>query len=577
MTTISNIQFDSLSVEQKYAYLQFKQGKNLFITGPGGTGKTRWIQFVAQHMDEIGRTFQVCALTGCAAVLLNCKAKTVHSWSGIKLGKGPNDLIVSRIMRNPSKVKDWRSVSTLIIDEVSMMSAKMLDLLDDIGKHTRRNTRPFGGIQVILTGDFFQLPPVGDFNDPSTRAFCFESPRWPAIFPIASCIELRTMFRQSDPEYVQILGEVRRGELTKEHAAVLRGRVRCGYDPAEYGGIVPTKIFPIRAKVDYTNNTMYAGLDEDEIAYIAQVEPNMRTYIDTGLAIPTSILEYASRLTPAEIEYEVAQLLGGMQVGESVNLKLGTIVMCTANIDVDNGICNGSQGIVVDFVDSNCKSEMPLVFANSASVEDKVPLVRFANGRVRRMDYFCRQSDDCPTIVAAQIPLRLAWAMTIHKMQGATMDMAEMDIGNTVFEFGQTYVALSRVKALSGLYLTEFYPHKIKANPDVIAFYGHISTPADAKILELLAAELVLDPREAAEPGYPRLTNPHMMQQLQSPAPSTAARAKKTAGSRQSAGGRMFIPPMAAASASARNPFSSFGFIPPVCVRKVEADPDPEM
>jgi ATP-dependent DNA helicase PIF1 len=505
----NSILFNTLSIEQQYAYLRFKQGRNLFITGPGGTGKTRLIQFIAQHMEDTKRPYQVCAMTGCAAVLLNCSARTLHSWSGIKRAKGPNETIIHRVMRNDLAVKAWRKVSTLIIDEVSMMSAKMLHLLDDIGRSTRRNTRPFGGIQIILTGDFYQLPPIGDHDDPASRAFCFESPRWPSIFPIENCVELCTIFRQTDPVFTKLLLEIREGKISEEGAAILRGQVHRDYDATEFGGIVPTKIFPVRAKVDYTNNTMYAGLESEEMEFVARVKMGMRTYVDSGLPIPSQILAACDDLTPEKIEYEVTQMLTDMQVEETVRFKVGTLVMCTVNLDVEAGICNGAQGIIVDFVESDALNEMPVALKSGAKhMNDKmVPLVRFANGATRRIDYKLNQCDEYPVVVVAQIPLRLAWALTIHKMQGSTVDMAEMDIGKTVFEYGQTYVALSRVKTLAGVYLTEFYPHKIRANPAVISFYSFIGPPEKEYARNLISTELVLDEPETTL-GYPRLKIP---------------------------------------------------------------------
>jgi ATP-dependent DNA helicase PIF1 len=142
----------------------------------------------------------VCALTGCAATLLNCKAKTIHSWSGVKLARGNSEDIIRRVIRNRNFIKSWRGVEVLVVDEVSMMSSKMFDLLDNIGRVTRRNTsKPFGGLQLIFTGDFFQLPPIPDQNDPSSGEFCFQHPRWAMTFKLANCIELKTFFRQTDP------------------------------------------------------------------------------------------------------------------------------------------------------------------------------------------------------------------------------------------------------------------------------------------------------------------------------------------------------------------------------------------
>ncbi len=512
------IPYDSLSIDQKYAFLKFRQGQNILVTGPGGTGKTRWIQFLVQYMHSVEKNHQVCALTGCAAVLLNCGAKTLHSWSGIRMGKGPTDAILLRICRNRNAVKAWRQVYVLIIDEVSMMSAKLLDLLDKIGRATRKCARPFGGIQVILTGDFFQLPPIGNsMEDPLSSAFCFEWNQWSTVFPRENCIQLTTMFRQDDPTFVRILLEIRRGELSDESRDILLTYVNRDFAEEQQkqkqsetttttGGppLVPTKIFPIRARADYTNETMYKALGDDveEMEYVSRVQTNVQVDLETGQPLDADVLLASKWLTPEDMEREVARMMDGMQVTEVVRLKIGTVVMCTANIDLEHGICNGAQGVVIDFGDSTMKNEMPSVLIGGQN-SMAVPIVRFANGCIRKIDFFARQSEEYPTIVVAQIPLRMAWALTIHKMQGATLDMAEMDIGKTVFEYGQTYVALSRVRSLQGLYLTEFWPHKIKANPLVLSFYDGLPSWTTEEMQTVLDANFI----KMTTNEYPSLRN----------------------------------------------------------------------
>jgi len=187
----------SLSKEQQNAYELFQRGDNLFVTGPAGTGKTKLIHHFIEYNKIIGRNTQVCALTGCAAILLNCNAKTIHSWSGIRVARGTKDEIVNNVLRNRKAVSEWKKAKTLIIDEVSMLSQKLFEILNDIGKSTRnRYDMPFGGIQVVFTGDFFQLPPVGNMEEPETSAFCFESPEWLQVFPKKNHIELKEIFRQ---------------------------------------------------------------------------------------------------------------------------------------------------------------------------------------------------------------------------------------------------------------------------------------------------------------------------------------------------------------------------------------------
>jgi ATP-dependent DNA helicase PIF1 len=463
--------FANLSTEQKFAFAKFAKGNNLFVTGPGGTGKTRLIQFMVEYMNSIGKSYQVCALTGCAATLLNCKAKTIHSWSGIRLAKGPSDEIVKRVIRNRGYTKSWQSTEVLIIDEVSMMSRKMFDLLDQIARSTRKiNSKPFGGIQLIFTGDFFQLPPIPDHDDPTTGEFCFQHPKWASTFKTANCIELKTFFRQTDPEYISILQEVRRGTISAANIALLQTRLMRGILPETQSGIIPTKLFPVRSKVDTINEMSYAKLDGEERVYRFNVTTNAKTHIDTGTELTPEELARCEELTSEQLSVEVDNMIVSLFTEKIVRLKVGTLVMCTANIDVDRGICNGSQGVIVGYAEANANS-LPEEFMKKVGTL-LVPVVRFANGVTMRVSPHQRQSEEYPCIIVSQIPLCLAWALTIHKIQGATLDMAEMDIGRAIFAAGQSYVALSRVKTLDGLYLSEFNSTKIKANPLVVEFYN---------------------------------------------------------------------------------------------------------
>jgi ATP-dependent DNA helicase PIF1 len=428
------------SPEQQAVFDAYLTGKNVFVTGPGGTGKSHLIRAIYKDAVAMGKCIQVCALTGCAAILLNCNAKTVHSWAKIGLGNGSPDAILQKIQKF-KKTKPWLSTNLLIVDEVSMMSMKIFELLDYLGQKIRKSSRPFGGIQVIFSGDFFQLPPVPDRDDADTGKFCFESARWSATFDCQ--IELKTNFRQSDGEFARILNQIRVGKLYKSGYEMLKERV--GMDAS--GSLVkPIKLFPRKYSVDTINQAEMSKIGDDEQVFKA-------TLVKDGL----------DPKIPAEtIAEEEAYLRKNALCEDEVRLKKGAQVMCIANVDMDVArICNGSVGVIMEFV---------------ATPSGSFPLVKFNNGVERVMVRHCWPSENIEGLALAQVPLILAWAVTIHKSQGATLDLMEIDIGSNVFEYGQTYVGLSRARSLEGLYIKSFAPEKIKVNPKVQAFYERMNT-----------------------------------------------------------------------------------------------------
>ena len=447
---------ESLSHEQQYAFHKFKQGHNIFITGPGGTGKSHLIKTIKDDLDANGVKHAVCALTGCAAVLLNCCAKTIHSWSGIGLGAGEIHDIVGKVIRNRKATTNWKATRVLIVDEVSMLSMKIFDVLNKVGQTVRKNySRPFGGIQLIFIGDFFQLPPVGRYTEPETTMFCFQSAAWLSTFSWENHIQLKTLYRQKDPTYIKVLEEVRQGVISPESVEILNQRTLV--KPT----ITPTKLFPINSDAERVNQIMYMKIAEEEHVCTLKRKHGMRTFVEIGTPISQAVIQRCQELSKEDVEQQLDLLTEGCKLTPELRLKKGAFVMCLANLDVDAGICNGSQGVVVDFVPGL-----------------DIPIVRFLNGIQMRIMPKVYQHGDYPAFGVEQIPLRLAWAFTIHKSQGITLDIAEMDLGSNVFEYGQSYVGLSRVRNLEGLYLSNFNPRKIKTNPRVAEFYRTIPSEA---------------------------------------------------------------------------------------------------
>ncbi len=456
-----------LSPEQQLAFNKYVVGENIFITGPGGAGKSALIKKIQRHAQEDqGKTVAVCAMTGCAAILLDCGARTVHSWAGIGIANGSNGEIINRVMKSSFKKRAWYETDILIVDEVSMMSQKMFELLDSLGRNIRKNKfmRPFGGIQVIFSGDFYQLPPVGDPDEPDTCKFCFESLEWETVFPRENHIQLVKIFRQSDPIYSTILNQLREGKIKRSSVNILTECVN--REISEDIIIKPTKLFPTKNKVQEININEMANLTtpivEYKMKYVNDIS-NSKSGVDkvSVKKIKTEDKLKVSGYTQEQILAELENIKKNLICEETIQLRIGAQVMCVVNLDVEfSKICNGSQGIIVGFTENK---------------DINVPIVKFTNGVKMAINYHVWPSENIPSIGVAQIPLILSWALTIHKSQGATLDIAEIDAGSGIFECGQTYVALSRVKSLEGLYLTALNVGKIKVNKKVQEFYNRIN------------------------------------------------------------------------------------------------------
>lgn len=436
-----------LKNEQKLVFNKYIAGENIFITGPGGTGKTYLIKTIVNHAKENNKVYKVCALTGCAAILLMCNATTLHAFAGIGLGTGTIEEVVNKVIKNRKKKCNWNKIDILIVDEVSMLSLKIFIILDIIGRKIKKKPNiPFGGIQIIFAGDFYQLPPIGNEDDPQSMQFCFETTLWNETFPITNQIELKTIYRQSDPKYIKILNNLRIGKITNSTIKILQKYI----DKKDRNVLRPTIILPRRRDADKINYYELNKLDEkDEKTY------KMTTVPETELCLTREQYLYLSLFTNKDKQYELEYLRENIIAEKEIKIRIGTVVMCIANLNIEgpNPIINGSQGIVIDYV-------------------NELPLVKFTNGVTEVIGLHIWQSERIPGIAIKQIPLIYAWAITIHKAQGLTLERALIDIGNQIFECGQTYVALSRIKSLEGLYLKSFDYRKIKINKKVQEFYN---------------------------------------------------------------------------------------------------------
>jgi ATP-dependent DNA helicase PIF1 len=438
-----------LSREQQQAYDKFLSGQNIFITGPGGTGKSALIKQIYGYAKDAGIQISVTALTGCAAILLGCKATTLHSWAGIGLGNMDADFYVEKISKSRHKKANWIRTRVLVVDEISMLSLKLFLLLDEIGQRVRKNKRPFGGIQLVFSGDFFQLPPVGKEEDPDSMKFCFESEElWNHVFLPENQIELKQIFRQSDEVFSSILNQVREGAIKKKTNDLLESLV----GKEKPSNLAITKLYPTRAQVDSINQENMLALETETRSFREQ------WYKDLPLQ---SAHERSLRklFTEEDINIELETLSNSILCETNFQIKVGAQVMCIINIKEDGVdlLCNGSQGKVMAFCTIT-----------------GYPIVKFNNNITKTMTPNIWQSDRIPGIGVSQVPLILAWALTIHKSQGSTLDSAEIDVGSGIFQCGQTYVALSRVKSLEGLFLTSYDYRRIMVFKKVKDYYTRL-------------------------------------------------------------------------------------------------------
>lgn len=442
----------TLSEEQVNILNRFRNGDNLFISGPGGTGKT----FLIKEMLKLcKKSVQVCAMTGCAAILLECGARTIHSWSGIKIANGEIHEIIDRLYNNKFVRRAWRTTHILILDEVSMMSKKIFDLLNTLAKTMRNNSKPFGNMQVIFVGDFYQLPPIN--KEKKDTEFCFESEEWNEVFPDNNHMILSKIFRQDDEEYKDILMKIRKGETNEDMENILKKRIiELKKNDTEYDNII--KIFPLKASVDRVNLTKFLKIDKIQHNCDKVISKDLKEYM--GKDIDSKKVDAYKRASEKQIEFEIDYLYRNNPSVDELSIKEGARVMCIVNLDMEKGIYNGSQGTIIG-----------IIVLNEKVIQIKV---LFDNGEEKDIDRYIWQSETYPSLGVSQFPLVLAWAITIHKIQGATLDKAIVDCGNNVFECGQTYVALSRIRRLSGLYLTGLNMEKIKVNQKVVEFYNKI-------------------------------------------------------------------------------------------------------
>ncbi len=436
---------------QAQALAIMKTGVNVYLTGSAGSGKTHTLREYIKWLEEHDIPVAITASTGIAATHMN--GQTIHGWAGIGIREYLSEPDMDMLEDKQYLWKRFEKARVLIIDEVSMLHAHRLDMVEAVCRRFKRNDLPFGGLQVILSGDFFQLPPVtrastweSDSQVAPPSDMIIHSKAWRAMKP-AICY-LTEQHRQEDDAFLEILNAMRMNRIEDTHRALVKGRLNASVNTA-----LPTKLYTHNVDVDAIN---YAELEK--------------------LAGDTKEFHMAG----SGSDPLVAALKKSCLAHEILRLKTGAEVMFVKN-NYEAGYVNGTQGKIIGFdsrgepvVEIHSSGRRLSVSASQWEVEE--------NGRVKAS--------------ITQYPLRLAWAITIHKSQGMSLDSAEIDLSKT-FAYGMGYVALSRVRTLAGIRLVGFSENALQMDPAVLELDGALAGESEEN--EEIFAKLGKDEQDKLE------------------------------------------------------------------------------
>lgn len=401
---------------QESALYIMKTGKNIFLTGTPGAGKTYVLNQYLDYLKQYGITPAVTAPTGIAASHIG--GMTLHSFFGIGIKESLTQYDIENLTEKKYLWDRMKNLKVLVIDEVSMLSPKLFESIDALLRAFKFSTDPFGGVQIILVGDFFQLPPIS--RSDSERRFIFQTEVWDDL-DLSTCY-LNTSYRhEENGKLLHILNEIRSGNVSEDSMNHFRGR----YKKMPSGNAAITRL--------YTHNMDVDKINAQELAKIS--EP---------------LKKFEAHTTGAKKWIE--RIFASSLVLQNLDLKLGALVFFIKN-NYEKGYINGTLGTIIDFD----------VFG--------VPIVKTHDGKrikAERMEWTYTDKDGKALSTIKQIPLRLAWAITVHKSQGMTLDAAEIDLSRA-FEPGQGYVALSRIKSLDGLKLMGLNDIALKIDNQVLS------------------------------------------------------------------------------------------------------------
>lgn len=402
---------------QSTALKILKTGQNVFLTGSAGTGKTHILNDFVLYLKSRKIIPTIVAPTGIAASHLN--GQTIHSYFSLGIRDSIDEEFISLLLDKKYLQTRFKKLKILIIDEISMVSPNVFSSIDKILRAFKQSDEPFAGIQVILSGDFFQLPPISRNRD--EKRFAWQSPSWKEL-DLQTCY-LEKKFRQDDNQLIFVLDEIRSGQVSQRSHDILNARLQKDLDI----DFTPTKLYTHNMDVDRINNDELRSIDKE-----------------------SQLFKYTSEGAKSNIE----KLFKSALVQEELTLKKDAVVMFIKN-NPEKHYINGTTGVVIDF----------------SKDEVKLPIVKLSNGYIVKVEYEDWTIENDKGKIQAkisQIPLKLAWAITIHKSQGMTLDAAQIDLSKT-FEVGQGYVALSRIKNIEGLKLMGFNDNALSVDSLILS------------------------------------------------------------------------------------------------------------
>lgn len=406
-----------LNSEQEASLISFKNNNNIFLTGPAGTGKSVTLKKMIEYCCTKGYQYGVTATTGSAAFLIG--GRTIHSYLGLGLGKDtPKNIFEYNRRNRPHVVKKLRELKVLIIDEISMLDNILFDKISEYLSLVKYNSKPFGGIQLVLTGDFCQLEPVsGDY--------CFKSEIWEKLN--LDTVYLNKMIRQDgDTKFQKMLMKLRYGTCSDKTFEILSK-----LKENKFTNITPTILYSKNYDVDKINIAEYKKLingGAQTKSYKIQL-PTLKKYKD-----------------------KASTWLNTLDMPEEIELCIGCQIVVLSNIDPDNGIVNGTRGTIIE-------------------LKNKSVIIKRINGSLFEIEYHKNISIDDNNVFICYMPLKLAYALTIHKSQGMTLDAIQIDLGDDIFAAGQAYTALSRAQSLKSICIKSISKKSFITKDSVLEFY----------------------------------------------------------------------------------------------------------